>query len=160
VSLGDPYSINIPVSLIKEGNNTINITTGLSLANSSSGSLNNSVIYTMISNISTYSSILKYTEGCIWTVEYEDGSQSVISVPLSYSGAQACSYTGATGGIGIYDPNNAVSEAVVKLFRILDPELNGKINIKLSDQDFQISSSTITGIPYTEATEVQIRKWR
>ena len=49
--------------------------------------------------------------------------------------------------------------AVYNLLKLLDVDSDNKVDVKFSEQDLQISASEITGIPYTWATEVQVRKW-
>lgn len=156
VRLGDPYSINIPNNLIITGANNINLTTGLSPTNLSSGSSYNKIIYTLIKNISAYSPISDSADGCIWNIEFEDSSNITIRIPLTYSGTSECKYNSAEKE---YDENDAIQTAVYNLFILLDTEPDGKIDFKFSEQDLQISSSTITGIPYIKSTEVQVRRW-
>ena len=52
-----------------------------------------------------------------------------------------------------------MQEAVYKLLRILDLNLNNKIETKLSENNLQISPNEIEGIPFTWSTEVQVRIW-
>lgn len=153
--LGDPYAISIDTGLIQE-NNTVKITTGLSPQNSSEGSVNNKIIYTLIKNASSYSPILAKAEGCIWNIEFEDSSIISLNVPSEYSGTENCYYQETRVE---YNENDAIQTAVYNLLKSLDIDSNNNPDSKFTEQNLKISSSQITGIPYTWHTEVQIRRW-
>ncbi len=155
VSLGDPYAINIPNSFI-QGNNIVNVSIGISPANYSVGTSSNKIIYTIAKDFLAYSSIASITEGCNWNIQFEDDSNLTISIPSAYSGANVCYYQ---ENIQQYDGNDALQGAVYNLLRILDFNLNNKIDTKFSEQDMQIDFSEVTGIPFTWSTEVQVRTW-
>lgn len=156
--LGDPYVINIPASNIKgeEQNNSVTITTGLSPTNSSEGSNKNKIIYQIIKNSTSYSSISPYISGCIWTIEFEDDTNIAMNIPSDYSGTAECSYTTTSQN---YDLNDAYQKSVFNLLRILDSEQNNKVDTKFTEQSLEITPTLIEGIPYTWSTEVQIRVW-
>jgi len=154
--LGDPHSINIPNSFIEE-DNLIKLTTGVDAENSTYGSEANKIIYTIKQNISSYTEIVAFAEGCIWTLDFEDGSNQVIHVPDYYYGSKECSYQAS--GTNISNENDAVQLATYGLLKILDPDLNGKIDVKFTEQNLKISLNEITGIPYIISTEVQARRW-
>lgn len=153
--LGDPYVIQIPLALIGK-NNTIRLTTGLSPTNTTVGSASNKIIYTIAKNFTSYSSISSFAEGCLWTIDFEDNTQATLRLPLLYSGTNVCSYI--QGNID-YDSNDALQTAVYHLLRSLDFDGNEKIESKFITQDFQISSTAVTGIPFGWSTEVQVRRW-
>ncbi|HLC49971.1 MAG TPA: hypothetical protein VJI97_00920, partial [Candidatus Nanoarchaeia archaeon] len=91
--LGDPFIVSIPISNIVQGNNTINASTGTNSSGSSGGSPDDRAIYTLLINgFADYSSVVAKSEGCKWTVVFEDGTSTTINVPQSYSGANVCSY--------------------------------------------------------------------
>jgi hypothetical protein len=156
IKLGDPYSINIPVENIDKTNN-ITLTTGLKPDNSTEGSISNKIMYKLLRNISSFTPILPRAEGCIWSLEFEDNTTSMFSVPKFYFGTDICNYE--SGNIGISDDNDAIEVAVLSLLRLLDLDNNGKIDMKLSDENLVISSSEINGIPYSWSTQVQVRRW-
>jgi len=158
IELGDPYAIDIPISFIQDNQtNTLTTLTGLSPQNSTSpGSIYNKIIYQTQKNSSSYSSICPYISGCTWNIEFEDGTNTTINIPIDYTGGSQCYYTSTTQN---YDNNDALQEAVYKLLRILDLNLNNKIETKLSENNLQITPNEIEGIPFTWATEVQIRIW-
>lgn len=157
VKLGDPYAINIPTSLVQE-TNTVKVTTGLSPANSTFGSQYNKIIYTILRNIISYSGISAFAEGCIWTLEFEDNTNLTVKIPADYSGESVCYYqetSHGSPGEGI----DAIQTAVYNLLKLLDFDNNGKLDVKFTEQNLEIGSSEITGIPYDWSTEVQVRKW-
>ena len=158
LKLGDPYAISIPNSLIEE-NNVVRVLTGLSSQNQSEGSQSNKIIYSILENMSAYSEISATAEGCIWNLQFEDNSTAIINIPSTYSGTDECYYNESS-----HQPpepgKDAVQSAVYGLLEKLDLDNDGKIDVKFAEQDLGISSSEIAGIPYTWATEVQIRKWR
>lgn len=154
--LGDPYSIGIPAGFLGS-NNTIVLTTGLAPGNSSEGSSSNKVIYTVIRPATGYSKISPSASGCLWTIEFEDSTNSTIPVPANYSGSNTCSYTSSSVS---YNDNDAVNNAVYNLLTGLDLNSNHKVETKFSEQDLVVSSNEVSGIPYTWNSEVQVRVWR
>ena len=88
----------------------------------------------------------------------DNGQNTTVAVPSTYSGGDNCYYTGA--GQNVSNSNDALQTAVKKLFSLLDYDSDGKIDVIFSDQDLQISSSEISGIPFDWSTEIQVRVWR
>ena len=154
--LGDPYPINIPTSYVGE-NNLVRLTTGVNAGNSTYGSVDNKIIYTIRQNVTSYSEIVAFAQGCIWTIDFEDDSSDVINVPATYAGSKECYYQAS--GTNISNDNDAAQLATYSLLKILDPDLNGKIDVKFTEQNLKISLNEITGIPYIISTEVQARRW-
>jgi hypothetical protein len=154
--LGDPYSINFKNQFLNIGDNVLNITTGISASNFTSGSSSNKIIVTLLSNISSFSPLSSRAEGCSWFVEFRDGSNLTIKSPMNYSGFNTCSYSSLNKN---YDSNDALQKAVYQLFSSLDYNSDGRIDAEFTQQDLQVSSVTIKGIPYTWSTPVQIRRW-
>ena len=70
IKLGDPYAVNIPNSLVEESN-SVEIFTGISPANFTYGSPDNKIIYTLGRDLSSFSDIVKFADGCIWNIEFE-----------------------------------------------------------------------------------------
>jgi hypothetical protein len=156
IYLGDPFRINIPLEKINK-TNTIRLTTGTSSKNFSQGSQYNKIIYTLMKNVSSYSSITSLADGCLWNIEFEDNTNISTLIPPTYSGTEHCKYSQATKQ---YNLNDAIQIAVYNLLVALDSDKNGKVDIKFPEQSLQLSSSAITGIPFTWSTEVQVRAWR
>jgi len=159
VELGDPYSIYVPGSFVDVGqSNTIRVTTGLSPVNSTEGSLSNKIIYTLAKDIIAYSSISSSAEGCNWNIQFEDDTIANMPIPANYSRDSSCDYTGASH-LPPPDGLDALQTAIYNLLELLDFDLDGKLDIKFTEQDFEISSNEMIGIPYDWSTEVQVRRW-
>lgn len=155
--IGDPYSIVIPSSRISHGINNISLTTANNPLNISAGSDHNKIIVTSVRNSSAFSPIASKAEGCIWTIEFSDYSNASINIPENYSGIKNCYFQKYNKA---YDLNDALQSAVYNLLLLLDSDKDDLIDIKLSQQDLKVNSFTVSGIPYTWSTEVQIRKWK
>jgi len=155
--LGDPYFVNIPVEKLKPGENSVKVLLGLRPANLTSGPEYNKIIYSVIKNLSGFSPILSSAEGCIWTIEFEDGTNSTMNIPEDYSGNDTCNYSSENF---IYNNNDAIDYAIFKLLSSLDLNSNGKIERRFTEQDLTISSTEIEGIPFVWETEAQVRVWR
>ena len=162
ISLGDPYAIDIPPSNLVYGNNTVRVRLGIGSQafSTGDGSIYDKVIYTLVKNVSSYSPILSSAQGCLWQLEFEDSTVSVINVPSNYSGSNRCYYNSSiSGNHAVFNPNDAVNYAVYLLLVQLDLNLNGKIEAKITEQDLSVDSNTISGIPFVWETEVQSRVW-
>jgi hypothetical protein len=165
VKLGDPYSINIPVSLVNISDNNINIikvSTGVSQNNFTEGSLYNKIIYTLLRNMTSYavnsSQIYSVAEGCIWDLEFGNSDKITMSIPKSYIGTNHCYYNST--GQAIANDQDAIEVAVLNLLKLLDVDPNdGKLDVEFPEQNLGIGYSQISGIPYGWSTEVQIRRW-
>ncbi len=157
INLGDPYAVDVPINNIVHGNNTVRVFEGLGTTNYSAGSLYNKIIYTIIKNISSFSPIVASAQGCLWTIEFDDGTAANISVPSNYSGSGTCSYTSSNIA---YNENDAIDWAVLNLLNSTDLDSDGKVDIKFTDAELNIDSSVIEGIPFTWESEVQVRTWR
>jgi len=153
--LGDPYALRIPDNLISQ-DNIVAISRGISPENLTSGSTYNKIIYTILKNATSYSKISSFANGCSWNIEFDDGTNTSINVPSSYSGANTCSYSETSQQ---YDDNDAFQIAVYNLLRKLDLDLDSKVDIKFTEQSLSISSSPIKGIPYSWSTEAEVRAW-
>ena len=155
IKIGDPYTIQIPTSLIQQSNN-ITIATGSSPENFSVGSASNKVIYTIVKNISSYSPISIKKEGCTWDIYFEDDTNSTLSIPQNYTGSKICRYSPSSI---IYDINDALQTAVYNLFRQLDLDLDGRIDFIFNSNEVSIETTDIEGIPYPWSTEIKVIRW-
>ena len=154
--LGDPYVINIPLRHLKKGDNRIKATTGINPGNSTNGSAFNKIIYTLINPAQGYSKISPIASGCKWHIEFEDSTSIIMNLPSAYSGTKVCSYNST---LVSYNDNDAINNAVFSLLSSFDLNSNNKVETKFSEQDLEISSNEVSGIPYKWATEVQVRTW-
>jgi hypothetical protein len=126
-------------------------------SNLSAGSPYNKVIYSVIKNVSSFSPIVASARGCIWTIEFEDNTNSTMSLPANYSGNQNCSYTSSRIA---FNNNDAIDYAVFNLLSSLDLNSNGKVETKFEEQDLTINSIEVEGIPFVWETEAQVRVWK
>ena len=86
-------------------------------------------------------------------------SGSTITFDTTVSGSDTCDYTNVSHSepaIG----KDAIQSATYDLLEMLDLDSDGKLDIKFTEQDLEISSSEIAGIPYDYSMEVHVRKWR
>ncbi|MEA3248564.1 MAG: vWA domain-containing protein [Nanoarchaeota archaeon] len=164
LKLGDPYTINLPISLI-QNNNTLELNTGLSSSNTSTGSISNKIIYTVSKELASYTSVSATAEGCNWSVQFNENNLTML-IPSDYQGSTNCNYGDSdTGGIycGIYSEcggaTDAIQIATYNIFKLLDFDSDGKLDVDLSKDDLQISTSNLEGVPFLFSTEVQVRKW-
>ncbi len=154
--LGDPYSIILPITAILT-QNTISLTTGVAPTNTTVGSASNKIIYTLAKNFSSFSPILAVAQGCNWNIQFDDGMNLTLSVPVGYNGSNQCYFPSTIGFT--HDSNDALQVAIYNLLLQLDLDGNNKIDPKFTEQALQIDMSQVTGIPFTWQSEVQIRIW-
>jgi len=154
--LGDPFAVNIPAGSINTGSNSIAISTGVNSTASSGGSNDSRVIYTLLLNgFADYSSVVAKSDGCSWTVSFEDGSASAIKVPSGYNGADICSFSAQT-----YDSNDAMDNAAFQLFSNLDLDKDGKLEVNIDANSLSISTLTVSKIPSLWGPAIiEIRVW-
>ncbi len=160
IKLGDAYVVNLPLNKLKAGLNEVKITTGSASGASGEASASDKAVYTLASDTPTSSGISAFSEGCIWNLEFYDSTTSTIKVPADYSGTDQCYYTSSSRTMA--NEGDALQAAVFNLLKKLDIIAaggDGKIDIKFTEQDMQIDTSEIVGIPYTWSTEVQVRRW-
>jgi len=156
IILGDPFIVNIPTENLIEGVNNLIISTGVSPTNKTGGSAEDKAIYTLLMNgFSDYSPVVAKSEGCDWTVKFEDNSTDIITIPKTYSGGDSCNYENA-----IYEQDDAVDIAVYNLFKNIDLDKNGLLDIKINEENFNIEALTITKVPSLWGPAiVEIRVW-
>lgn len=154
-ALGDPYAIAIPNSLISQ-DNIVKIARGISPDNITSGSINNKIIYTIVKNASSYAKVCSIASGCIWSIDFDDGTNSTIKAPANYDGTETCSYKELSQQ---FNENDAYQLAVYNLLRKLDLDLDNKIDVKFTEQSLDIAASELEGVPYLWSTEIQVRTW-
>ncbi len=155
IELGDPYAIKIDHKKLIS-NNTLTITSVSSSGSNETSSSNNKVIYTLIKNISAYSPISANKDGCTWSIYFEDNTNITLKIPQSYNGSNVCTYSPSSI---VYNLNDALQVAAYNLFRQLDLNLNGKVDFLFAQNEINISTNEIQGIPFPWSTEVQIRRW-
>lgn len=156
--LGDPFAVNIPIGNMGQGSNSITISTGTSPLNSTGGSNDNRVIYTLLLNgFVDYSGVVAKSDGCSWNVAFEDGTFSTIKTPSTYAGADACSYTGISKS---YDLNDALDNSVYQLFSNLDIDKDGKLDVNIDSSNLNVNTLTISKVPSLWGPAIaEIRVW-
>ena len=162
--LGDPYLVQIPPLLLVNGTNTIYIYTGDEPSNSTGCSKNNTLIYTaLVPSATARSEVVEHTDGCVWTIQFEDDTTSTKAIPSDYTGSKSCSYTEDNHSLedGSYDPSDAYDIAVFSLLRTLDFDNNGKVFVNLDAEDIEIVITTVSSVPYLWGpTLVKARVWQ
>lgn len=155
--LGDPFAVNIPLGSINQGSNSITISTGINSTNSTGGSSDDKVIYTLLLNgFADYSSVVSKSDGCSWTVNFEDGTAATIKVPSTYSGTGTCSFSSKT-----YDSSDAINNAVYQLFSNLDIDKDGKLDVNIDGSNLNINTLTISKVPSLWGPAIiEIRVWQ
>lgn len=149
-SLGDPTVVYMPIGLFTQGDNDVVIETGDSPVNRTGCSANNSIIYTVVVNLSTErSTVVPDAQGCVWTVQFDDDSFENISIPAAYGDDPAesnrCSYTAANLS---YDPSDAYQLGAYTIFNRLDFRKQQKLFVNLRDEDLEVIVTTISRVPY------------
>jgi len=155
--LGDPFIVQIPPDKIEIGsNNSIIVHTSNNPSNSSGGSAANRLIYTVrIDSLLDYGSVFFGSGGCEWFVEFEDGTNDTLSVPVNYTGSNKCYYANAT-----YNTNDALSDAVYRLFLRLDFDSDGSLEIKMDENNLAIDTLAISDVPSLWGPAlVEVRVW-
>ncbi|MFZ2456611.1 MAG: VWA domain-containing protein [Candidatus Altiarchaeia archaeon] len=145
VQIGDPSIIHIPPANIVSGqNNSIVIGTGDDPASQMGCSEDDKAIYTVrLSKRVPYGDVFSEKNGCVWTLEFEDGTNIIENIPNDYNGTKACSYM--QGNIS-YDINDAVDDAIYRLVSELDSNGNGKIDIKFDSSMIEFDFSKAGGV--------------
>ncbi len=156
--LGDPFTVNIPVGNINQGNNSITISTGVNSTAPTGGSIDNRIIYTLLLNgFADYSAVVAKSDGCSWNVAFEDGTFSTIKIPSTYNGGDSCSYTNTSK---TYDSNDALNNAVYQLFNNLDVDKDGKLEFNIEESNLNINTLEISKVPSLWGPAiVEIRVW-
>lgn len=145
-NLGDPFTVQIPASLLSAGSHTLDIRLGANASVDETCSLNDTLIYTALVNASTSrTTVLPTTAGCNWNIEFDDGGLLEAQVPISYTGANNCSYN--TTAI-VYNPEDAYDVATYELLSQLDFDNDGALFINLEAEDLQILVTLVSRVPY------------
>ncbi len=157
--LGDPFIVQVPAGYIVGGNNYFTISTGDGPANSTGCSEDNSLIYTgMFRPDEVYSPVLEYADGCKWTVEYEDLSFSTFLVESTYNGSKRCFFTSDNV---TYDHNDTIDNSVYQLLSQLDFDKDGRLQVKLNENNLQIEAFWVPKVPYMWGPSIaEVRVWQ
>lgn len=126
--LGDPYIVQIPTQYLPSNfNNTLKIETGDNQATRTGCSADDKVIYTVrLKMMVEYGDVFPYSDGCIWTIEFEDGSTLTTKIPLDYNGTEQCYYTSNNITVNNID---TIDNSIYRLMRHLDINKNGQVDV-------------------------------
>ncbi|MBR9692586.1 VWA domain-containing protein [Candidatus Woesearchaeota archaeon] len=159
VAVGDPFLVTIPVALLDQPSNTINLVVADNQQNVTNCSDNNTIFYTGVVNSSVPRSIvLEKKDGCDWHIEFEDDHFLDVTIPLSYAGTKQCNYTNASRW---YDPDDAYDYGVYNLLRSLDFDDDGRVFVNIEAADLEIIVTVVTSVPYLWGpTFATLEVWR
>ena len=164
IYFGDPYILQAPSNLLVNGANYLTLETGDEPINSTGCSANNTLIYTaLVPSTTSRSEVVEFTDGCSWTIQFEDDTYSNKTIPSTYSGSKKCSYTSANNTLaqGAYSANDAYDIAVYNVLKALDFDGNGKVFVNLDSEDIEIVITTISSVPYMWGPSlVSARAWQ
>jgi hypothetical protein len=156
--LGDPFVIMIPADLVVYGaNNTVTVSTGAGPKNTTGGSPANRLVYSMsIPNSVGYSGVYATAVGCNWFLQYDDYTNGSIMVPSGYNGTKQCDYTAAN-----YSQDDAIDQAAYTLFSYLDFDKDGRLAVKIGDDDVEIDSMSVSEVPSMWGPSIfDLRVWK
>ncbi len=161
--LGDPYIVQLPLKYIMFGNNLVNVTTGIP-DKSNGGSHSNKVIYTLGLNLFVnYSGVFASAKGCSWFIEFEDSTNTTLKIPQAYSGPFNCYYTNSKHDLqSSLGPaiDDSMANSVFLLFKQLDPNDNGKLDVKFNINQINLDFISVEGIPFMWGPAlVEVRAW-
>ncbi|MFC2154282.1 hypothetical protein ACFLRC_02230, partial [Candidatus Altiarchaeota archaeon] len=132
--LGDPYFVQIPADWITNSeNNTITVGTGNDPSASTSCSAYSRIIYTVrLRGSVDYGGVFQDKDGCIWNIEFEDGTDTRVNLPSVYNGTGECNYTSSCHNSSCYDTSDAVDDAVFRLLSQLDIDKDGRLGLEFA----------------------------
>lgn len=158
--LGDPFIIEVPSVIIQSGVfNNISLIVSDNATYDVNCSANNTFIYTFLVNSTvSRSSVLTSSEGCNWTIEFEDGSISRSLIPGVYSGNFTCYYN--TIGVN-YKDYDAYDVSVYYMLKQLDFDDDGRVDINLETEDLEVIVTTLESVPYLWGPSIiEVRAWK
>lgn len=145
--LGDPAVIQLPPDKIISGAyNNLSIKTGEdSLTNEGCSQDNHLILFKGLVKAGEYTSnVLPKSEGCLWNIEFDDGSFGDIKIPLDYSGSKVCSFTSS---LIDYDIDDAIDVAVYELLLHFDFDNDDTSNVNIKEMDLTIDSLIVPQVP-------------
>ena len=147
VLIGDPYTVQIPSTLLQPGNHSITILTADGPKNTSGVCSNdNSLIYTALVTASTpRTDVVEFSDGCLWTIEFEDGTNVTEGIPGDYTGSNTCSYTSTSIN---YNSLDAYDVAAYEILSQLDFDDDGRLFINIDTEDLEIIVTLVSEVPY------------
>lgn len=137
------YTPSRASGLFREGGNNFSLEFGNGYSVSNEASYGFLTFF--IKNYVNYGNVKEKAQGGKRTIQFEDGSSKQIIVGNQND---------------IWDPDNdALDDAVERLISQMDSNGNGKVDVTLDQESFDIDTLDISKVPYMWRTEVQIRRW-
>jgi len=142
---GDPYTVNIPADEILIGvNNTVTVRTGDNESSTTGCSPDNRAIYTMrMQTLVGYGDVFSQISGCIWDIDFQDGSTYTAHIPSTYAGSNMCAYR--AGGIS-YPQGDAMNDAVYRLLAHMDLDKDGRVDLLFDPTTIKFETSQAGGV--------------
>jgi hypothetical protein len=112
----------------------------------------NKAIYTLIRDISAFSSVEENAAGCIWNIETIGGTFT-IAVPSTAT--DYCEYSDTPA----FNSNDAYQVAVYNLLSKVDVNGDGVVDINLDEGSFDVDYTEVTGIPFRVKALMEVRTW-
>jgi len=129
--------------LFQEGKNNFTLHFGNEYGVSNTSSY--AMLTYAIKNFVNYGSAFEKAQGGKKNIEFENGFSKEFIIGNSTD---------------IWDPEiDAIDESVERLLAQLDSDSNGKMDLILDEDNFEIEKLDISKVPYLWSTEVQIRIW-
>ncbi|UCD21071.1 MAG: VWA domain-containing protein [archaeon] len=174
ITLGDPFTINIPVERISKGPtvNEVGLVFGTNSSyNETPPDDSSKIIYTLfIPPTFSYSgAVNKVGEGCIWTIQYQDpsnpdlpGGTFELAVPAGTNPTETCTFSKTLGPPNIkYDEDEAYDVAVFNLLNdILDQNPKNNMSDIQFNTELGINAVLVPGIPFLHFTIAKTMAWR
>ena len=150
------YTKNTAAGSVVTGRNDFTLSFGSDYATRPLASYGESVF--VIPNSVTYTSVLGQANGCTWQVKTQEAGVQTIKVPKDYSGANICAYNGNNI---TYSSNDSLQVAAYQIFKLLDFDNNGDLNILVSSSDVEIVTQVVSKVPSLWGPAVmEIRVWQ
>ncbi len=137
------YSPSRGEGLFNEGDNYFNLDFGQYYGVSTDASYGYLTYF--IKSFVNYDATFEKSEGGTRTMTFEDNSTIQIQIGNASDPWNA--------------NDDAIDNAVDRLLSQLDTNQNGKIDLMIDDESFDIESFDIEGVPWLWSTEVQVRRW-
>jgi len=157
LAVGDPFVVYANPTLFETGSNLVHISTGSGPTNYTGGSNDNVIVYKLlVPNFVPEQGVFLKADGCVWQVTFEDGSNTTLTVPSSYSGSEVCIFNPPT-----FPSNDALDDAVFRLLSLLDFDDDGLLDVTFGEDGLGISLFTISDVPSLWGpTVVEVRVWQ
>lgn len=111
----------------------------------------------LIPNSVDYTAVLGKAEGCNWKVQVDQGGEKSIKVPSDYIGLNNCFYNQT---VRLYNSNDSNQVIALEIFKLLDFDDDGDVDILISDGDVGIETSVISKVPSLWGPAIiEIRVW-